>query len=62
MPDVYLICRGRQILYRGGRYGFQLLLNYLENLAGLSFRVIKGDEASRNSPFPLGCGRKEGGF
>jgi len=41
MSDVYLIFRGRHVLYRGGRYGFQLLLNYLDNLRDLTFRVIK---------------------
>jgi len=41
MSDVYLIFRGKRILYKGGRYGFQLLLNYLDNIRDLNFRVIK---------------------
>ena len=39
MSDVYLIFRGKRILYKGGRYGFQLLLNYLDNIRDLTFRV-----------------------
>jgi len=39
VSDVYLIFRGKRILYKGGRYGFQLLLNYLDNIRDLTFRV-----------------------
>jgi len=41
MADVYLILKGRRVLYCGGRYGFQLIVNYLENIGNLTFRVIK---------------------
>ena len=53
LSDVYLIFRGKRILYKGGRYGFQLLLNYLDNLRDLTFRVIKkrrNSQAHYNSP------------
>ena len=43
MSDVYLIFRTDdfQVLYKGGSYGFRILVNSLHDLTGLAFRVIK---------------------